>query len=59
MFPMISGVEDYHNVRDFCDTVRLELEACGIPLSNSIRYGIMIEIPSAAVMADVFHSRNF
>ena len=52
MFPMISGVEDYHNVRDFCDAVRLELEACGIPLSNSIRYGIMIEIPSAAVMAE-------
>lgn len=52
MFPMISGVEDYKAVRDFCEEVKQELVSGGIPLSDSIRYGIMIEIPSAAVMAE-------
>ena len=51
MFPMISGTEDYIDVRRFCDEVRRELEAEGVPVSDAVRYGIMIEIPSAAIMA--------
>lgn len=52
MFPMISGVEDYEAVRRFCEEVKEELLRSGVAVSDSIRYGIMIEIPSAVMMAE-------
>ena len=46
MFPMISTLEDVERARAIVEQVRQELNAPRIPL------GIMVEVPSAAVLAD-------
>lgn len=46
MFPMITSVAELLALRDTCERIRAELEAPAIPL------GIMIEVPSAALLAD-------
>ncbi|MEF2280209.1 phosphoenolpyruvate--protein phosphotransferase [Deinococcus sp. YIM 134068] len=46
MFPMISTLEDFRRARAIFDQVRGELNAPNVPL------GVMIEVPSAALIAD-------
>ncbi|HZM25435.1 MAG TPA: phosphoenolpyruvate--protein phosphotransferase, partial [Anaerolineales bacterium] len=48
MFPMISTIEDVEQVREITEKVRQDLNAPEIEL------GIMVEVPSAAVLADQF-----
>jgi phosphocarrier protein FPr len=48
MFPMISSLEDLRAAREVAEQVRAEL---GIP---PVEIGIMIEVPSAALMATEF-----
>jgi phosphotransferase system enzyme I (PtsI) len=52
MFPMISGVGELRQVRALLDEARSELRAEGHPVSDELQIGIMIEMPSAAVVAD-------
>lgn len=53
MFPMISGLTEVLEVHALLATCRAELDARGLPYDENIRVGIMIEVPSAAMMADV------
>jgi len=46
MFPMITSVDELLRLRATCGQIRQELDAPEIPL------GIMIEVPSAALLAD-------
>src|SRR5260370_16274785 len=48
MFPMIATLEDVERTRAIVEQVRQELNAPPVPL------GIMIEVPSAVVLADHF-----
>lgn len=52
MFPMISGLEEFLAAKEFVDECKAELDAEGIKYSNEIQWGIMVEIPAAAVYAD-------
>ena len=52
MFPMISGIQEFEQAREVAEECKAELIAEGITISDSIQWGIMIEIPAAAVMAD-------
>lgn len=52
MFPMISDVQELGEVIGFKDEVRKELISEGISVSDSIKTGIMIEVPSAVAVAD-------
>ena len=52
MFPMISGLEEFQQAKAFVEECKGELKAEGIAYSDSIQWGIMVEIPSAAVYAD-------
>lgn len=52
MFPMISGLEEFQQAKAFVDECKAELRAEGIPYSEDIEWGIMVEIPAAAVYAD-------
>ena len=52
LLPMISSIEELRKVRGFIDSVMEELEREGTPFDHAIRIGIMIEVPSAALMAD-------
>lgn len=52
MFPMISGLEEFQQAKAFVEECKAELKAEGIAYSDSIQWGIMVEIPAAAVYAD-------
>ena len=54
MFPMIGSLEDWRRARAFAESVRRELEAERVTVSPDVRLGIMIEIPSAAILAHRF-----
>ncbi len=53
MFPMISGIEELSRVYEILDDVKEELRTEGIPFKENIPVGIMIEVPSAAMTADI------
>lgn len=57
MFPMISGVEELSNVFSVLGEVKDELRQKKIEFSENIPIGIMIEIPSAALTADILAKR--
>lgn len=52
MFPMVATIEEVHQANQFLQTVHAELEAEGLAHRWPIESGIMVEIPSAAVVAD-------
>ncbi|TLN26028.1 phosphoenolpyruvate--protein phosphotransferase [bacterium] len=52
MFPMISGIHEIEETLKVVGEVKAELKARGEPFSDEMPMGVMIEIPSAAVMAD-------
>ena len=53
MLPMVSTREEVDAARARLDSVRADLVAQGRSVPAVIRLGVMIEVPSAAVMADV------
>ncbi len=53
MFPMISGVDEIRAARAILDEAKEELKSEGISFDNGIETGIMIEVPSAALIADL------
>lgn len=54
MFPMISCLEELRNAKEILEAAKGELKNNGIPFDEQIKVGIMVEIPSAAVSADIF-----
>lgn len=52
MFPMISGLEEFLQAKEVVEECKQELKAEGKEYSEDIQWGIMVEIPAAAVMAD-------
>lgn len=53
MFPMISGLEEIEAAKALLDECRSELTKEGLKFAPAIKVGIMIEIPSAAIMSDL------
>lgn len=54
MFPMIATIEEFRQGKAMLAEEKAKLLEAGIAVSDSIEVGIMVEIPSTAVMADVF-----
>ncbi|HBH87133.1 MAG TPA: phosphoenolpyruvate--protein phosphotransferase [Syntrophaceae bacterium] len=52
MFPMISGIEELREAKKIFCEVKRDLRAKGIPMGEDIEVGVMIEVPSAVVIAD-------
>ena len=52
MFPMISGLEEFQQAKAVVEECKAELKAEGKEYSETIQWGIMVEIPAAAVYAD-------
>ena len=52
MYPMISGVEELSRANALLEEARGELRARGQRFDEAMRVGTMIEIPSAALVAD-------
>lgn len=53
MFPMISTMKELRDAKKIFESSKQELTKEGIPYSNNIEIGIMIEIPSAAIISDL------
>jgi phosphotransferase system enzyme I (PtsI) len=53
MYPMISGVEELQQANALLDEAKNELREKGIPFNENIEVGAMIEVPSAAMTADI------
>ncbi len=52
MFPMISGLEELRAAKEFLAEVQAELRSEGVAFDEDLAIGIMIEMPSAALVAD-------
>ncbi len=57
MFPMISGLEELNQVLEIFEEVKRGLSRDGIDFDHNIKLGTMIEVPSAAMIADVLAKR--
>ena len=53
LLPMISCLEEIQRAKNIIDQVKGELLSKNIPFDEDIEIGVMIEIPSAAIMADI------
>lgn len=53
MFPMISGLEEVLLAKKILEEAKLDLQKKDISYSKTVKVGIMIEIPSAAMMSDI------
>ncbi|MFQ5681583.1 MAG: phosphoenolpyruvate--protein phosphotransferase, partial [Candidatus Omnitrophota bacterium] len=53
MYPMISGVEEMRQANQMLQEAREELRAKGVAFDEKMEVGAMIEVPSAAVTADL------
>ncbi len=53
MFPMISSLDELLQAKAFWEEIRTELRAEGVPFDEKIPLGAMIEIPSAAISAEL------
>jgi phosphoenolpyruvate-protein phosphotransferase (PTS system enzyme I) len=54
MFPMISTADELRQCKTLLNEVREDLEDAKIPFKSDIPIGTMIEVPSAAILADFF-----
>lgn len=54
MLPMISSIEELRKSKEIIEEVKQELKTKKIKFNENIEVGIMVEIPSSAVMADKF-----
>jgi len=57
MYPMISGLEELNQANALLDESKQELRARDVPFDDAMEVGIMIEIPSAAMIADALAKR--
>ncbi|MBQ3421487.1 MAG: phosphoenolpyruvate--protein phosphotransferase [Romboutsia sp.] len=53
MFPMISSLEELLSAKEVIKEVLAEMDANGEAYSKDVEVGMMIEIPSAAVISDI------
>jgi len=52
LFPMISSMEEIRQVRELFESMKEELRREGIPFDEAMPFGIMIEVPSVAIILD-------
>lgn len=52
MHPMVTNIREIEEVLDIMEEMKKELKAEGIEFNENIETGIMVEVPSAVLMAD-------
>lgn len=52
MFPMVSNLKEVRLARKLLDEAKHQLRKDGVPYDSRIKVGVMIEVPSAAVIAE-------
>ncbi|WP_027964613.1 phosphoenolpyruvate--protein phosphotransferase [Halalkalibacillus halophilus] len=54
MFPMVATLEEYRSAKQLLEEEKVKLIEEGYQVSETIEIGIMVEIPSTAILADQF-----
>jgi phosphotransferase system enzyme I (PtsI) len=54
MIPMVTSLSELREVRALLDRAKDEVRARGLPCADNIPLGVMIEVPAAAVLVDLF-----
>jgi len=57
MYPMISGLDELNQANALLEQCKTELRAEGVSFDENMPVGAMIEIPSAAMIADILATR--
>ena len=52
MYPLISGLPELRQANEVLESCRSELRAEGVPFNENLEVGIMVEVPSAVLIAD-------
>lgn len=53
MFPMVADIHELRAAKREYEIVKAELESEGVEVADNVQVGIMIEVPSAAIQADI------
>ncbi|OHD64840.1 MAG: phosphoenolpyruvate--protein phosphotransferase [Spirochaetes bacterium RBG_13_51_14] len=53
MFPMITTIEEFKRARNITEEIMQDFRSNGTPFDEKIKIGLMIEVPSAVVNADI------
>ncbi|GIO85174.1 phosphoenolpyruvate-protein phosphotransferase [Paenibacillus faecis] len=53
LLPMVSSLEELKRAKGFVEEAKRELSDRGLPYSNEVEVGVMIEVPAAAAIADL------
>lgn len=53
MFPMVGSLDDIRKAKAFVEEAKADLRGRGIPFAENVKFGIMVEIPSIALIADL------
>ncbi|MGQ9608715.1 MAG: phosphoenolpyruvate--protein phosphotransferase [bacterium] len=53
MFPMVSSIEELRSAKEKFNEAKEQLTREGIPFDPNLEVGVMIEVPSAAMTADI------
>ncbi|QIN44985.1 phosphoenolpyruvate--protein phosphotransferase [Mycoplasma capricolum subsp. capripneumoniae] len=54
MFPMIATIDEFKQAKAFVEECKIKLDKEGIKYDKQVQIGMMVEIPSAAILADQF-----
>jgi len=54
MFPMIATIEEVRQAKALLEEAKREVFQAKQPMAKSIQVGIMVEVPSVAILADLF-----
>ena len=54
MIPMLSNMQETRQVLEMIDEIKVELAGQGVEFDEDIPVGAMIEVPAAAICADIF-----
>ena len=52
LLPMVSSMREVRHAKALLEKAKQELEAGNVPFDRRIKLGVMIEVPSAAILAD-------
>jgi phosphotransferase system enzyme I (PtsI) len=58
MFPLVSGIQELRQVKTLIREIRAELDQEGLAYNPKLKIGIMIEVPSAAIIADILATES-
>jgi len=54
MLPLVSNINEIRQAKGFYQEERRKLEATGVEIAQDVQFGIMVEVPSAALMVEHF-----